>query len=155
MRSEGHELLEQGRFEAALSWFEQSDDAQARFGRGVALQQLGHFDEAEVAYESVLAIFANHAETLANLVALNIERFELARVERYATRLLEAERDSKIALRGLIVVAVERRDYRAAAAYFARLGPEQAPCGDAVEYRLSWQMLERIKEHYGAPADPH
>jgi len=155
MSSKGREFLEEGRFEDALAFFEVSGDLRSMFGRAVALQLLGRFEQAEAAYEQVLAADPKQEETLANLIALNIERFDLPRVELYSQRLLEVAADSAIALRGLIVVAVERRDYELAARYFARLTPGEEGARDTVEYRLNWQIVDRLREHHVSVAHPY
>jgi tetratricopeptide (TPR) repeat protein len=151
--SQGQQLLDEGRFDDALAWFESHDDIRSRFGRAVALQLLGRFDQAEAAYELVLAADPKHVETLANLIAMNVEKFNLDLVELYSNRLLGIDSGSPIALRGLIVVAVERREYAVAARYFALLAPGGENCRDAVEYRLSRRMVERLKHH--PLKDPH
>ncbi|SRR5579883_593747 len=154
MLSEGQRFLEEGRFEEALACF-QGDDPRAVFGRAVALQLLGRFEQAESEYQKVLARDPQNQEALANLIALNVERFDLANVERYSRRLLEIAEDAPIALEGLIVVGVERRDYDLAARCFARLKPVQEGSRDAVEYRLSRQMVERLREHHGSITHPY
>ena len=86
-------LLRLNRLEPALDCFDQcwSDGAQrqALFGKGVALQLLRRFDEAEVAYERLLALDGKAEEALANLIAMSMEVFDLERVRRYSRRLVE------------------------------------------------------------------
>ncbi len=154
MLSRGQQLLEDGRFKEALACFE-GDDVRSVFGRAVALHMLGRFDEAQAEYEDVLAVDPNHQETLSNLVAMNVERFHLELVERYSRRLLAIVPKSQIALQGLIVVAVERRDMDLAASCFARIEPSRPHAGDAVEYRLTRQMVERLKDHHASAAHPY
>ena len=153
---EGARLLDQNRPAEALALFAASgtvcNDARARFGCAVALQLLGRLDEAEAAYLAVLETEAN-AEALANLVGLAIEKFDLERVERYSRRLLEIEPDSTIAWQGLLVVAIERRDYEAASSYFARIESRIGAADErAIQYRLNWKMVDRLREGYGAVA---
>ena len=155
MPPRAQQLLEAGRFEEALISFDSGNDLGCVFGRGVALQMLGRLDEAEAAYDRVLAADPKHTETLANLVALSVEKFDLERVEEYARRLLDLDCDSVIALRGLTVVAVERRDYESAANWFARLAAGDDHCRDAVEYRLSRQVVDRLREHHGSVTRPY
>jgi tetratricopeptide (TPR) repeat protein len=147
MLLEGQRFLDEGRFEEALACF-QGDDPRAIFGRGVALQLLARFEEAEAEYLKVLARSPRNEETLANLIALSVERFDLASVERYSRQLLDIAPGAPIALEGLIVVGVERGDYDLAASCFARLKPVEEESRDAVEYRLSRQMVERLKERH-------
>jgi tetratricopeptide (TPR) repeat protein len=151
MSSRGPELLEEGRFEEALACFD-GDDVRSSFGRGVALQLLGRFEAASEAYELVLSADPKHQETLANLIAMHVERFDLPCVEHYSRRLLAVAPNSQIALRGLIVVAVERRDFDLAARYFAKLTPAEESCRDSIEYRLSRQIVDRLKDHHGSAA---
>src|SRR5580765_5641811 len=77
-------LLRLNRLEQALNCFDQcwSDAAQrqAVFGKGVALQMLRRFDEAEIAYERALALDGKAEEALANLIAMSLEVFDLERV---------------------------------------------------------------------------
>ncbi len=150
----GPQLLEEGRFDEALASFH-GDDVRSVFGRAVALQLLGRFEEAESAYESVLASDPNHEETLANLIAMYVEQFHLENVERYSRRLLAISKDAQIGLRGLLVVAVERRDFELAASCFSKLVPSDEIVRDAVEYRLSRQIVDRLKDHHGSVAHPY
>ena len=154
MSSEGRRFLDEGRFEEALESFSGSEDAHGFFGRAVALQLLARFEEAEAAYGRLLAAHPGHEEALANLIAMNVEKFDLARIEQYARRLLEISPDAPVALEGLIVVAVERRDFDLAASCFARLSRLEEAGRDAVEYRLSRHIVERLKDHHGSVAHP-
>ena len=79
---QGQQFLKEGRFEDALACFEACTDPRAIFGRAVALQLLGRLDEAEAVYETVLTAQPGHEEILATLIALNVERFNLDRVEK-------------------------------------------------------------------------
>jgi tetratricopeptide (TPR) repeat protein len=107
-------LLRLNRLEQALNCFDQcwSDAAQrpAAFGKGVALQLLRRFDEAEIAYERALALDGKAEEALANLIAMSLEVFDLERVLRYSRRLVENNPRSVPGLQGLTLVAVERGD---------------------------------------------
>src|SRR6185369_6605522 len=151
-------LLQLNRLEAALSCFDQcwSDAAQrqALFGKGVALQLLRRFDEAEIAYERLLTLDGKAEEALANLIAMSLEVFDLERVQRYSRRLVEINPRSIPGLQGLTLVAVERGDMETAARHFATLA-EQAPGSvrptrdaseDVIEYRVSRKAIDRIKE---------
>lgn len=149
----GERLLNLGRFEEALACFSGCDDSPARFGMAVALHLLGRFDEAQARYEEVLATDRGHREALANLIAMNVERFDLERVEKYSRRLLEIDPGSLAGLQGLVVIAVERGDYETAARLFGRIVPGEC-ADDAIEYRLSRQIMERLRSCDGAIADP-
>jgi tetratricopeptide (TPR) repeat protein len=126
------------------------------FGKAVALQLLRRFDEAEVLYERILAIEPRSEEALGNLIAINTEAFDLARVHRYALRLVGLRPQSTVALQALTLVAVERRDYETAAHYFADL-LEHAPEGtlslgdegiekDEIAYVLSGEAVARLSQ---------
>ena len=147
--------LKEGRFEEALECFEGGEDVRSLFGCAVSLQMLGRFDQAETVYDRVLELDPEHQEALANLIAIHVERFDLDRVYHCSKRLLELNGDSAVALQGLIVVAVERREYEIAAVHFARLGPPQAGELNAIEYRLSREMVERLRSTYGSVAHSH
>jgi tetratricopeptide (TPR) repeat protein len=153
-------LLHLNRPEEALSCFEACWSEAARlpamFGKAVALQLLRRFDEAEVLYERILSIDHRSEEALGNLIAINTEAFDLARVHRYALRLVGLCPQSTVALQALTLVAVERRDYETAAHYFADL-LEHAPEGtfspgdeggerDEVEYVLSGEVVARLSQ---------
>jgi tetratricopeptide (TPR) repeat protein len=153
--TDGLRMLADQQYEDALAYFEARQGVQALFGQAVALQLLGHFEDAEETYLRVLAIDTRHVETLSNLIALSIERFDLESVESYSKRLLELNPSSSIALQGLVVVAVERRDFETAAACFSRLKPVENGGRDAVEYRLSRQIVERLRDHDGSLARPY
>jgi tetratricopeptide (TPR) repeat protein len=151
-------LLHLNRPEQALHCFDQcwSDAAQrkALFGKGVALQLLRRFDEAEAAFERVLALDGQAEEALANLIAISMEQFDLERVLRYSRRLVEINPRSLPGLQGLTLVAVERDQMETAAHHFSLLA-EQAPesmglaretSDDVIEYRVSRSALDRIRE---------
>jgi len=151
-------LLRLNRLEPALNCFDQcwSDAAQrqALFGKGVALQLLRRFDEAEIAYERVLALDGKAEEVLANLIAMSMEVFDLERVWRYARRLVEINPLSVPGLQGLTLVAVERGDMETAARHFFTLA-EHAPESvrpatetpeDVLEYRVSHKAIESFRE---------
>jgi len=153
-------LLHLNRPEEALSCFEACWSEAARvpamFGKAVAMQLLRRFDEAQVLYERILAIEPRSEEALGNLIAINTEGFDLARVHRYALRLVELRPQSTVALQALTLVAVERRDYETAAHYFADL-LEHAPEGtlshshegdesDEIEYVLSGDAVAQLSK---------
>jgi tetratricopeptide (TPR) repeat protein len=148
-------LLRLNRLEKALDCFDkcwsESAQRQALFGKGVALQLLRRFDEAEIAYERVLALDGKAEEALANLIALSMEVFDLERVQRYSRRLVEINPRSAPGLQGLTLVAVERGEMEVAAPHFAAL-VEYAPDlrgtsdEDVMEYRVSRKAIDRIRE---------
>ncbi len=160
---QGDCLLRLNRLEPALNCFDQcwSDAAQrqALFGKGVALQLLRRFEEAEIAYERVLALDGKAQEALANLIALSMELFDLERVQRYSRRLVESNPRSVPGLQGLTLVAVERGDMETAARHFSTLAehatervlPRSASSDDItsdeiIEYRLNRKAIEQFRE---------
>ncbi len=152
-------LLRSNRIEEALVSFErcwsQGAKARAEFGKAVALQLLRRFDQAEAAYERALRADPRMEQALLNLITMSMEVFDLQRVREYSLRLLELNPENHTALRGLTLIALERRDYDEAARYFARL-PESAGAvdekesagddGDPVEYRLSREVVARLQQ---------
>jgi protein O-GlcNAc transferase len=116
-------LLKLNRIEDALKVFNQADDTPgpALFGRAVALQLLGRFDEAESAYGILLESQPNSEETLANLIAMSAETRDLENMREYSQKLLGIAPQSAVALQGLATVALERRDNHAAARYCDRI----------------------------------
>jgi tetratricopeptide (TPR) repeat protein len=153
MLRDGERLLQESRFEDALECFAADTGHRAWFGRAVALHMLGRFDDAEAAYERVLEQEMND-EALANLIALNVERFDLERVERHSRRLLERSPTATVAWQGLLVVAVERRDFQTAADCFRHIdgvNRSMAPADEgAIQYRLSHAIAERLRGMHGA-----
>ena len=151
-------LLRLNRLEPALDCFDQcwSDAAQrpALFGKGVALQLLRRFEEAEIAYERLLALDGKAEEALANLVSMSMEVFDLERVLRYARRLVDINPRSVPGLQGLTLVAVERGDIQTAARHFSTLAevapealrPSKEASEDVIEYRVTRNAIDRIKE---------
>ncbi len=150
-------LLRLQRFGAALECFDkcwsEASRRRALFGKAVALQFLRRFDEAENHYERLLAIDPYSEEALANMIAMAMEVFELARVQKYSQRLLELNSRSAAACKGLALCAIERRDYPAASRYYQQVAelepgitipPEEA--GDAVEYRISRKVFDSLEE---------
>jgi tetratricopeptide (TPR) repeat protein len=159
-------LLRLNRLEPALDCFDQcwSDAAQrpALFGKGVALQLLRRFEEAEIAYERLLALDGKAQEALANLVSMSMEVFDLERVLRYARRLVDINPRSVPGLQGLTLVAVERGDMQTAARHFSALAevapealrPSKEASEDVIEYRVTRNAIDRIKESMRGPAGP-
>jgi tetratricopeptide (TPR) repeat protein len=152
----GECLLQMNRMEDALVCFDQCWSEPFRlpalFGKAVAFQLLRRFDEAEATYERVLGIDPSAEEALSNLIAMSMEVFDLQRVHRYSTRLLQVSPQSAVAMQGLALVAVERREYTAAARHFSRLierpsdgeASRNEENGDAIEYRLSREVVEHL-----------
>ena len=132
-------LLHLRRIEEALGNFDRcwtdAGRGRALFGKAVALQLLGRFDEAEAAYERLLASDPRFEEVLTNLIAMSMEVHDLEAVRRFSTRLLDVVPQSMIALRGLAAAALEQQHYEEAARYCSRI-VEQAP--DCVE---AWHNL--------------
>ena len=150
-------LLRLQRYGAALECFDkcwsEASRKRALFGKAVALQFLRRFDEAESHYERLLAIDPYCEEALANMIAMAMEVFELARVQKYSQRLLELNSRSAAAYKGLALCAIERRDYPAASRYYqqvAELEPgitiPRTESGDAVEYRISRKVFDSLEE---------
>jgi tetratricopeptide (TPR) repeat protein len=150
-------LLQLRRFGAALECFDkcwsEASRRRALFGKAVSLQCLRRFDEAENHYERLLAIDPYSEEALANMIAMGMEVFELARVQKYSQRLLELNSRSAAAYKGLALCAIERRDYPSASRYYqqvAELEPEitvpRVESGEAVEYRISRKVFDSLEE---------
>jgi tetratricopeptide (TPR) repeat protein len=128
-------LLHLNRPEEALANFDHcwSDAARLRvlFGKAVALQLLGRHQEAEGAYQRLLAADPNSEEALSNLIALCMEAHDLENARRYATRLAELDPESPAALQGLAAVALENREYEAAFRYCSRIVERTPECVEA------------------------
>jgi tetratricopeptide (TPR) repeat protein len=156
-------LLRLNRFEEALVCFDQcwSDASRRRalFGKAVALQLLRRFDQAETSYERVLTLDPKAEEALSNLIAMCVEVFDLEKIQRYSRQLLDINPRSGVALEGLALVAIERREHENAARFFARaaeLGTETVSAAEyatlreqgdsAIEYRLSREVLDRLTQ---------
>lgn len=137
-------LLHLNRPEEALANFDRcwSDAARGRaaFGKAVALQLLERYEEAESAYQRVLAADPTSEETLSNLIALSMAARDLEGARRHSLRLLEISPRSTVALKGLAAVALERHEYEAAAGYCGRI-VEGAP--DCLE---GWHNLRFASE---------
>lgn len=162
----GECLLQLKRPEDALACFEacwsEAARASALFGKAVALQLLGRFEESESLYLRFLELHPQAEEALRNLLALSMELFDLARAERYAKQLLKSDSRSGAALQALTVVAFERRSYESAAAYYRRLletVPEEKLMHDGnddiFEYRLSGKNRELLKQFRDDPQARH
>jgi tetratricopeptide (TPR) repeat protein len=150
-------LLRLERYGTALECFDkcwsEASRRRALFGKALALQLLRRFDEAEKHYEHLLRIDPAAEEALSNLIAMSMEVFELARVQKYSQRLLELNSRSSAALKGLALAAIERHDDHTAARYFYQLAevdpgvarrPEER--SDAAEYRISRRVFESLEE---------
>jgi tetratricopeptide (TPR) repeat protein len=113
---------------------------------------LRRFEESESAYERFLAIDPKSEEALSNLIALNVERFDLVRVHRYSLRLLELCPHSRVALQGLTLSAIEHGEYDTAAHHFTRLAKNSRAGGFAVDderegmvrYQLPQEVSSRL-----------
>jgi len=149
-------LLHLGKPEEALACFEAcwSEGAllPCLFGKAVSLQMLHRYEQSEATYKRFLELKPDSEEALCNLIALSMEQFALARVQRYALQLIGMRPNSAIALQALVVTAFERREMESAAEYYARLqdlapAPELSRSGDSgtVQYRLSREDAERLK----------
>src|SRR5262249_23246907 len=127
--------LNLNRNEAALKTFNGTfqgrDRDRALFGRAVALQRLGRFEEAETAYESLLASAPNPEEVLSNLIALNMDAGDLGRVRDYCLQLLDSCPRSLTAMQGLASVALDSGDDEAAASWCDRILELAPDCLDA------------------------
>jgi tetratricopeptide (TPR) repeat protein len=132
-------LLHLHRVEEALANFDccWSDASRWRalFGKAVALQLLGRWNEAEAAYDRLLQSDPKSEEVLSNLIAMSIETHDLEAAIRFAMRLLAVFPRSTIALRCLATVALERQEYEDAVRYCGQV-VELAP--DCVE---AWRNL--------------
>ena len=128
-------LLHLNRPEEALANFDHcwSDAARLRvlFGKAVALQLLGRYEEAEGAYQRLLATDPKSEEALSNAIALCIESRDLESVKRYALRLIELSPESTVALQGLAAAALANREYEAAFHYCSRIVERAPECMEA------------------------
>src|SRR5258706_3198360 len=152
----GDSLLDLKKPEEALACFEacwpESARRRALFGKAVSLQLLGRTEEAELLYERILELEPGSEEALGNLIAMSMEVFDLARLQRYALRLAGRFPQSTVALQALALVAVERGDYETAAGHFDELmknGPEDGFSAsdereDEIRYRLSGDKVEHL-----------
>ncbi len=116
--------------------------------------------EAELLYERILELEPGSQEALGNLIAMSMEAFDLARLQRYALRLAGRSPQSNVALQALTLVAFERGDYETAASHFDELmknAPEQGfsvsdEREDEIRYRLSGHEVEHLSSfRRGAP----
>jgi tetratricopeptide (TPR) repeat protein len=154
-------LLRLHRYEEALVCFDAcwSDASRRRalFGKAVALQLLRRFDQAEASYERLLTLDPQAEEPLSNLIAMCVEVFDLVRTQRYSRRLLDMNPRSAAALKGLALVAIERREHENAAHFFAQAAELEADtiyaarnanqrehADSIIEYRLSRDVLDRL-----------
>jgi tetratricopeptide (TPR) repeat protein len=149
----GECLLHGNRAEEALACFDRcwSESAlpRALFGKAVALQLLGRLEESESAYVRLVTVDSSASEAWSNLIALSAARRDLAAVHRHALRLLELDPRSAIALRGLLLVSLERAELSQAAHYHSRLHSAQATSSDTnagLSYRMSAEAAARFEQ---------
>jgi tetratricopeptide (TPR) repeat protein len=128
-------LLHLHRVEEALANFDccWSDASRSRalFGKAVALQLLGRWDDAEAAYQRLLALDPKSEEVLSNLIAMSMEAHDLEAARHFSMRLLDVSPRSTAALRGLATVALERQEYEDAVRYCGRIVEEAPDCVEA------------------------
>jgi tetratricopeptide (TPR) repeat protein len=128
-------LLHLNRFEEALVIFTQCgrdlEPGPALFGKAIALQLLHRFDEAGIAYSTLLASDPTSEEALSNVIAMGIETDDLKRVWDHSLRLLEICPHSTVALQGLATVAFDGSDHSAAASYSDRILELDPECLEA------------------------
>ena len=148
-------LLHMNKPEEALACFEACWSGNALqpclFGKAVALQMLRRYEQSEAVYQRFLELKPDSEEALSNLIALNMERFTLGRVQQCALQLLGLRPHSATALRALVVTAFERREYESAADYYGRLletterDPSPSEGSEPVQYRLSQEDALRLQ----------
>ncbi len=118
-------LLYLNRPEEALTNFDScwSDLARARadFGKAVALQLLGRFQEAQTAYQRLLASEKHVEEVFANLITMNLQLRDFTAVQRYACQLRDIAPKSTLALQALATLAIEDGHYMMAVRYFGQI----------------------------------
>lgn len=146
-------LLRLRRYEEAYACFEQCSAREVRhpalFGMAAALHGLGLLEEAEMAYQNLLAERPGLEEALANLLSINVELFRLGEIEKYSRRLLELNPRSIPALKGLAMVLIERREFSKAVRFLAQLSPAVLEAGgrdEGIEYRLSQTAITNLEE---------
>jgi tetratricopeptide (TPR) repeat protein len=139
-------LLEMNRAQDALACFDSAcrhvQHGPALFGKAVALQLLGQFDEAAEIYEELLSRAPNSEEVLSNCIAMNIDDHNLAEVREHSQRLLELSPHSEVALRGLVTAALEDGNHQAAVSYCGRLLDAAPDCLEA------WHNFRIAMEHF-------
>jgi tetratricopeptide (TPR) repeat protein len=93
----------------------------AFFGKAVALQLLGRFEEAAEIYEKLLDSDPGLEEVYCNFIAMSSETHDLEGVRERSQRLLDVNSQSVTALRGLASAALHDGDHQAAVSYCSRL----------------------------------
>jgi tetratricopeptide (TPR) repeat protein len=139
-------LLELNRAQDALACFDSAcrrvQHGPALFGKAVALQLLGQFDEATEMYAELLSLAPNSEEVLSNCIAMNIDNHNLAGVRAHSQRLLQLSPHSEVALRGLVTAALEDGNHQAAVSYCERLLDAAPDCLEA------WHNFRIAIEHF-------
>src|SRR5207244_13454035 len=75
--------------------------ADALFAKAVAMQSLGHPEEASQIYQSILERNPDSEESLSNLVLIGMGKEDFDMVREYSEHLLELRPESTVALEGL------------------------------------------------------
>ena len=91
---------------SALASFERClelspDHEDALFGKAVAMQSLGHPDEASQIYQRILKRNPESEESLSNLILIGMSKQDFDMVREHSERLLELHPESTVALEGL------------------------------------------------------
>ena len=125
-----------------LCW---SDSARVRavFGKAVALQLMGRFQEAQAVYDRLLTSERHSEEILANLITMNLETRDFGAARRYACQLLDVAPKSILAMQAMATIALAEGHYMVAIRYcgqIVELAPECVEAWHNLQFATSEAM---------------
>ncbi len=128
-------------FDAALSV---AADARLHVNRAMALESLSELDAARAGFEQALKLQPGHAEALARLASLAVQRGDTKTARDLGARALAANPHEPAALVALATAALEEKDYAAAEAQIVALMqlPNLSPVNQALAHGLAGDVLD-------------
>lgn len=128
-------------FDAALAV---APDARLHVNRAMALESLSELDAARAGFEQALMLQPGHAEALARLASLAVQRGDTKAARDLANRALAANRHEPAALVALASAALEEKDYAIAEAQIIALMqvPNLSPVNQALAHGLAGDVLD-------------
>lgn len=128
-------------FDAALA---AHADARLHVNRAMALESLSELDAARAGFEQALQLQPGHAEALARLASLAVQRGDTKAARDLANRALAANRHEPAALVALASAALEEKDYAIAEAQIIALMqvPNLSPVNQALAHGLAGDVLD-------------
>jgi tetratricopeptide (TPR) repeat protein len=128
-------------FDAAIAV---TPDARLHFGRALVLEDLSELDAARAGFEQAVALDPAHAEALARLALLAVQRGDAVRARDLAARSLAINPKSGTARIAAANAALDLKDLASAEGHIVALmqGPDLGPINQAFGHSLAGDILD-------------